>query len=96
MKYELVKFVDEELELEVNVSPKEETIWLTQEQIVLLFNSTKQNINLHINNILKEEELTLSTVKENLTVRIEGNRKVKRKMLKESILCLGSVIFVLS
>ena len=80
MKYELVKFVDEELELEVNVSPKEETIWLTQEQIVLLFNSTKQNINLHINNILKEEELTLSTVKENLTVRIEGNRKVKRKI----------------
>ena len=80
MKYELVKFVDEELELEVNVSPKEETIWLTQEQIVLLFNSTKQNINLHINNILKKEELTLSTVKENLTVRIEGNRKVKRKI----------------
>ena len=79
-KYELVKFIDEGFELEVNVSPKEETIWLTQEQIVLLFNSTKQNINLHINNILNEDELTLSTVKENLTVRIEGSRTVKRKI----------------
>ena len=32
-KYELVKFEDDELELEVNVNPKEETIWLSQQQM---------------------------------------------------------------
>ena len=32
-KYEVVKFIDGEFELEVNVSPKEETIWLRQEEI---------------------------------------------------------------
>ena len=79
-KYEIVRFIDGELELEVNISPNEETIWLTQDQIVELFYSTKQNISFHINNILDENELDYSTVKEILTVRIEGNRKVKRKI----------------
>ena len=46
-----------------------------------LFNSTKQNISLHINNIYKEKELDqISTVKEYLTVQTEGNRKVQRKL----------------
>ena len=35
--YELVKFVDGSFELEVNVSPEEDTVWLTQQQMVLLF-----------------------------------------------------------
>ena len=78
--YEIVKFVDGEFELEVNVSPKEETIWMTQEQIVMLFQTTKQNISLHIKNIFMQHELDDSTVKEILTVRIEGNRKVTRKI----------------
>ena len=78
--YDIVKFIDGEFELEVNVSPEEETIWLTQEQIVFLFNSTKQNISMHITNILGSNELSISTVKEILTVRYEGKRKVKRKI----------------
>jgi hypothetical protein len=52
---------------------------MNQEQIVKLFNSNKQNVSFHINNILNEGELELSTVKEILTVRLEGNRKVTRK-----------------
>ena len=36
-KYELVKFIDGEFELEVNVSPKEDTIWLTQLKMAFLF-----------------------------------------------------------
>jgi len=49
--------------------------------MVTLFNSTKQNISLHINNIFKEGELAAdSTVKEYLTVKQEGKRKVKRKI----------------
>lgn len=53
---------------------------MNQEQIVKLFNSNKQNVSFHINNILNEGELELSTVKEILTVRLEGNRKVTRKI----------------
>ena len=55
IKFEVVKFVNNELELEVNVSPKEETIWLTQEQIAKLFEKSKSTINEHIKNILKNE-----------------------------------------
>ena len=54
-KYELVKYVDGEFELEISVSPKEETIWLTQEQIAKLFAKAKSTINEHIKNILKNE-----------------------------------------
>ena len=54
-KYELVKFIDNELELEVSVSPKEETIWMTQEGIALLFGKSKSTINEHIKNILNYE-----------------------------------------
>ena len=49
--------------------------------MALLFNQTKQNISLHINNCFKEGELKeRATVKESLTVRKEGNRTVKRKI----------------
>ena len=78
-KYELVKFIDNELELEVNVSPKEETIWMTQMQIAQLFNMTKQNVSLHINNIFKEGELNKnSVVKDFFTTASDGkNYKIK-------------------
>ena len=49
--------------------------------MVELFQSTKQNISLHINNIYKEGELQReSTVKESLTLQKEGVRTVKRKI----------------
>ena len=38
MKYELVKFVNNNLELEINVSPEEETVWLSKEDMSILFN----------------------------------------------------------
>lgn len=57
MKYEVVKFVDDEFELEVNVSPKEETIWLTQNEIAQLFVKDRKTITRHIQNILKDFEL---------------------------------------
>ena len=56
-KYEVVKFVDGELELEVNVSPNEETIWLSQSQMAVLFDVDRTRITRHINNIFKEHEL---------------------------------------
>ena len=56
-KYELVKFIDGVFELEVNVSPKEETIWLSQMEIAKLFGKDRKTITKHIQNILKDFEL---------------------------------------
>ena len=70
---------DEEVRIEVRL--EEDTVWLTQAQMVELFKSTKQNISLHVNNIFKEGELDrAATVKEYLTVQKEGSRNVQRKV----------------
>ena len=68
---------NDQLSLEVKL--ENETVWLSQQQMVILFDSTKQNISLHINNIFKEGELNKeATVKEYLTVQTEGGRQVTR------------------
>ena len=70
---------DESVTLDVQLA--NETVWLTQQQMTLLFNSTKQNISLHINNIFKEGELLKeATVKDYLTVQNEGGRQVTRRV----------------
>ncbi len=58
-KYELVKFNDGELEMDVNVSPSEDTVWLTIEQMAILFGRDRSVISKHINNIYKEGELDI-------------------------------------
>ena len=52
-KYELIKFEDGEFSLDVNVSPDEETVWLTQNDMALLFGVDRSRITRHVNNILK-------------------------------------------
>ncbi|WP_299983606.1 virulence RhuM family protein [Desulfobacula sp.] len=65
--------------VKIDVKLSDETVWLTQQLMAELFQTTKQNISLHVNNIYKEQELfPKTTVKEYLTVRKEGNREVKR------------------
>ncbi len=65
----------------IEVRLESETVWLTQAGIVELFQTTKQNISLHLKNIFDEGELDPeATVKEYLTVRTEGNRKVNRNI----------------
>ena len=81
MKNEIVIYQPENVPVRIDVRIEDETVWLSQAQMTELFQSTKQNISLHINNIYKEEELQKeSTVKDYLTVRTEGNRQVKRKI----------------
>lgn len=64
---------DETLKLDVQV--EDDTVWLTQAQMVELFKTTKQNISLHTNNIFKEGELDAkSVVKESLTTASDGKR----------------------
>ena len=65
----------------IDVKLEDETVWLSQQQMADLYDTTKQNISLHIKNIFDEEELDInSTVNEFLTVQKEGNRKVERKV----------------
>ena len=80
-KYEIVKFNNDSVEVDVTVSPLEETVWLTQEQMALLFNVNVPAINKHIRNIISENELDVgSTVSKMEIVRYEGNRRVKRNI----------------
>jgi hypothetical protein len=81
MKDEIIIFQADDKPTRIEVRFEDETVWLTQTQMVELFNSTKQNISLHINNIFNEKELSFdSTVKEYLTVQKEGLRAVRRKL----------------
>ena len=81
-KYEIVKFNNDSVEVDVTVSPLEETVWLTQEQMALLFNTIPQNVTMHIGNIYTEEELDEnSTSKDFLLVQKEGNRSIKRRAI---------------
>lgn len=65
----------------IDVKLDGETVWLSQQQMAELYDTTKQNISLHIKNIFDEEELDEdSTVKEFLTVQQEGTRSVERKV----------------
>ena len=80
-KYEIVKFNNDSVEVDVTVSPLEETVWLTQEQMALLFNVNVPAINKHIRNIISENELEeSSTISKMEIVRYEGNRMVKRNI----------------
>lgn len=81
MKNEIIIYQPDIQSKKIEVKVEDESVWLTQAQMVELFDSTKQNISLHINNIFKENELDyFSTVKEYLTVQKEGIRKVKRRL----------------
>jgi len=65
----------------LDVQLAEETVWLTQQQMALLFDSTVPNISMHIRNIFKEEELVKeATVKNFLIVQNEGGRAVTRQV----------------
>ncbi len=62
-------------EFQIEVRVEDETVWLTQNQMVNLFDATKQNISLHINNIFNEGELQRnSVVKEYLTTASDGKK----------------------
>ena len=68
-------------ELELKVSVKQESVWLTQKQIAELFEVSIPNINMHIKAIYKEEELFENrTIQKYLIVQQEGKRKVKREV----------------
>ena len=81
MKNELMLYQSDTLNESIEVKIEDDTVWLSQHQMSSLFKQTKQDISLHINNCLKENELDKkATVKDYLTVQNEGGRKVNRRI----------------
>ncbi len=79
MKNEIVLFEDQDIKLEVNM--KDETVWLSQQQMAELFDSSRTNIIEHINNIYSDGELDkISTCQDFRQVRKEGKRDVARNI----------------
>ena len=78
---DLLFYQTDDGQVRVEVRFEGDTVWLSQAQMAELFQTTKQNISLHINNIFEENELQPeTTVKEYLTVQTEGKREVKRSI----------------
>ena len=72
---EFIIYTTEDGQVDIEVRVEDENVWLTQNAMAELFDTTKQNINLHIKNIFEENELNEnSVVKENLTTASEGRK----------------------
>lgn len=79
MKNEIILFENQDVKLEVNM--KDETVWLSQQQMAELFDSSRTNIIEHINNIYSDGELDkISTCQDFRQVRKEGKRDVVRSI----------------
>ena len=90
---ELILYHSEDGQTRLHLRTDGETVWLSQLEIAELFQTTKQNVSLHAKNIFNDGELTpAATVKESLTVQIEGSREVERRLVQynlDLILAIG-------
>ena len=78
---ELLLYQSDDGQIKIQVLLENETVWLTQADIIQLFQSSKSNISEHIKHIFEEEELREdSTVRKFRTVRQEGTRQVEREI----------------
>jgi hypothetical protein len=79
-KGQLVVYESEDGRIKIDVRLENETVWLTQQLMAELFQTTSQNITIHLKNIFDEGELDeKATCKDFLQVKIEGKRQVERK-----------------
>lgn len=90
---EIILYQTEDGRTRIQCRFENETLWLTQAQIAELFQTTPQNVTLHLKAIFTEGELVESaTCKDYLQVRFEGGREVTRKLRHyrlEAILSVG-------
>lgn len=79
---ELLLYTSPDGNIRLDLRIHDETLWMTQQMMAELFQTSKQNIGQHIANILQEGELQEDgTVKKFFTVRLEGERQVKRSVI---------------
>lgn len=86
-KLQLVKFTDKDFELDVRADSTNETVWLTQEEIALLFDTARSTITYHINKIFSSEELDKNTSVEKFDGRV--NFRPAKLYNLDVILCVG-------
>jgi len=73
---QLILYQTEDGRTKVEVRLQDESVWLNQTQMTQLFDTTIPNINIHIKNILEENELSEgATIKDYLIVQNEGKRE---------------------
>jgi hypothetical protein len=78
---DLILYTSEDGSTRLDLRAESGSVWLTQLEIAELFQTTKQNVSLHAQNIFEDGELgPEATVKESLTVQTEGKREVKRTL----------------
>ena len=70
-EYQLVKFEDNDFTLDVRADVENETVWLTQDEIAILFGTARSTITYHINNIFSNDELDKNTSVEKFDGRVE-------------------------
>jgi hypothetical protein len=92
MKDEIIIYQPDNKSERLEVLLDEETVWLTQSQIVTLFSTSKANVSEHIKNIYQTKELDSgTTVRKFRTVQLEGKRIVKRQI---EHYCLDMIISI--
>ena len=78
---EIILYMTEDGITKINVQLENETVWLTQKQLVELYQTAKSTVSEHIKNIYTDEELTPdATVRKIRTVQNEGKREVERAL----------------
>ena len=86
----IIKFNSNNVSLDVKISPEEQTVWLNQNQIAILYDTTQQNVSLHINNIFQDNELDKNSVhKEYLYIGINGKEYPTSFYNLDMILAIG-------
>lgn len=87
---EIIIYKSDKNQIQVEVEFDGETVWLSQQQLSQLFNQTKQNISLHINNCFREGELdSNSVVKESLTTASDGKKYKTKNYNLDVIISVG-------
>jgi hypothetical protein len=78
---EIILYKTEDGRSQIQVRVEGETVWLTQAMIAELFQTSVPNINIHIRNVVEDNELSAdATIKDHLIVRLEGSRRVRRSV----------------
>lgn len=81
LKMNVVIFQEADQPVEVRLDVRGDTVWLTQRQMGVLFDTTSENILMHLKNIFQDDELReVATAKDFLAVQNEGNRRVQRTL----------------
>jgi hypothetical protein len=87
---EIILYTTPQGNVKVEVLVREETVWLTQNMLADLFQTTKQNISLHLQNIFKEGELNEnSVVKDFLTTAADGKKYTTKYYNLDAIISVG-------